>query len=135
MIGKGDKERSIPIGQSAIKWINRYITIVRNKNKVINKGHEDFVFINPRGRKLSRSNIASIVKKASIDADLNKKITPHTFRHSFATHLVQGGASLNSVRIMLGHESIISTEIYARTDIDYLRDTLECYHPRFQLES
>ena len=102
---------------------------------MIKKGNEDFVFINPSGSKISRSNVASIVKKASVDADLKKKITPHTFRHSFATHLVQGGASLNSIRIMLGHESITSTEIYARTDIDYLRDTLECFHPTFQIKS
>lgn len=134
VVGKGNKERAIPISQSAIKWINRYITAVRNKNKAIQKGHEHIMFLNPRGRRFTRSNIASIVNKVATEADLKKKITPHTLRHSFATHLIQGGAPIHAVKDMLGHEAISSTEIYVKVDIEDLRDTLECYHPRFTIK-
>ena len=132
VIGKGEKERDIPIGQSAIMWINRYIVGVRNRLRIIQKGHENIVFISGTGRRLNRSKIGTIVTKATSTINLNKKITPHTFRHSFASHLIDGGATVHAVKDMLGHKSLTSTEIYVNLKQDFLRDTLECYHPRFK---
>ncbi len=131
VIGKGDKERLVPIGREAIK----YIGIYRNDIRVhipIQKGYEDFLFLNNRGKNLSRVMIFYIIKKAAAMAGIGKNISPHTFRHSFATHLVEGGADLRAVQEMLGHESITTTEIYTHLDRDFLRDTLQRFHPAFQ---
>jgi integrase/recombinase XerD len=131
VIGKGDKERLIPIGQSAIK----YITIYKNEIRVhipIRKGQEDILFLNRRGSKLSRVMIFLLLKDLVKKARINKNISPHTFRHSFATHLVEGGADLRAVQEMLGHESITTTEIYTHVDREYLRDTLQRFHPAFE---
>lgn len=134
VIGKGNKERDIPIGQSAIKWINRYIVGVRNRLRIIQKGQENIVFISGTGRRLYRSKIGMIVSKAASSSNLNKRITPHTFRHTFASHLIDGGAPIHAVKDMLGHESLASTEIYVNLKQDFLRDTLELYHPRFTIK-
>ena len=131
VIGKGDKERLVPIGSSAIKYINLYKEQIRVHVPVI-PGNEDVVFLNRRGRKLSRVMIFMIIKEAAKKAGISKSISPHTFRHSFATHLVEGGADLRAVQEMLGHESITTTEIYTHLDREYLRDTLQQYHPAFK---
>ena len=131
VIGKGDKERLVPIGSSAIKYINLYKEQIRVHVPVI-PGNEDVVFLNRRGRKLSRVMIFMIIKEAAKKASISKSISPHTFRHSFATHLVEGGADLRAVQEMLGHESITTTEIYTHLDREYLRDTLQQYHPAFK---
>ena len=131
VIGKGDKERLVPIGSSAIKYINLYKEQIRVHVPVI-PGNEDVVFLNRRGRKLSRVMIFMIIKDAAKKASISKSISPHTFRHSFATHLVEGGADLRAVQEMLGHESITTTEIYTHLDREYLRDTLQQYHPAFK---
>jgi integrase/recombinase XerD len=131
VIGKGDKERLVPIGSSAIKYINLYKEQIRVHVPVI-AGNEDVVFLNRRGRKLSRVMIFMIIKEAAKKAAISKSISPHTFRHSFATHLVEGGADLRAVQEMLGHESITTTEIYTHLDREYLRDTLQQYHPAFK---
>jgi len=131
VIGKGDKERLIPIGSDAIKYINIY----RNEVRVhvpVQKGQEDILFLNRRGRGLSRMMVFSIIKDAVREAGINKVISPHTFRHSFATHLVEGGADLRAVQEMLGHESITTTEIYTHLDREFLRETIMKYHPRFK---
>ncbi len=130
VIGKNDKERIVPIGESAIKYINIYLNSVRRLLPKIAQGHEDFVFLNRRGKQLSRVMIFNIVKEAVKNAGINKNVSPHTFRHSFATHLVEGGADLKAVQDMLGHESITTTEIYTHLDTHYLRDTIMTYHPR-----
>ncbi|MDP9229723.1 MAG: site-specific tyrosine recombinase XerD [Bacteroidota bacterium] len=130
VIGKGDKERLVPIGRSAIKYINIY----KNKIRVhiaVKAGNEDIVFLNRRGTKLSRVMIFLILKELVKKAGITKNISPHTFRHSFATHLVEGGADLRAVQEMLGHESITTTEIYTHLDREFLRKTLEEYHPAF----
>lgn len=129
--GKGDKERLVPIGNSAIKYIKIYLENIRVHITVI-PGNEDVVFLNRRGRKLSRVMIFMIIKDAAKRAGINKNVSPHTFRHSFATHLVEGGADLRAVQEMLGHESIITTEIYTHLNREYLRDTLQQYHPAFR---
>ncbi len=129
--GKGDKERLIPIGSAAIKYIDLYLQSVR-VHLPIGKGHEDTLFLNRRGRKLSRVMIFLIVKDLTAKAQISKNISPHTFRHSFATHLVEGGADLRAVQEMLGHESITTTEIYTHLDREYLRDTLQQFHPAFR---
>ena len=129
--GKGDKERLVPIGDSAIKYIRVYLEKIRVHMPVI-PGYEDVVFLNRRGRKLSRVMIFMIIKDAAKKASVTKSISPHTFRHSFATHLVEGGADLRAVQEMLGHESITTTEIYTHLDREYLRDTLQQYHPAFK---
>jgi integrase/recombinase XerD len=129
--GKGDKERLVPIGESAIKYINLYCESIRVHVPVI-PGHEDVVFLNRRGRKLSRVMVFMIIKEAAKNAFITKNISPHTFRHSFATHLVEGGADLRAVQEMLGHESITTTEIYTHLNREYLRDTLQQFHPAFQ---
>jgi integrase/recombinase XerD len=129
--GKGDKERLVPIGDEAVKLINSYLENIR-VHITVAKGNEDIVFLNRRGKKLSRVMIFMIIKEAAKKAGITKKISPHTFRHSFATHLVEGGADLQAVQEMLGHESITTTEIYTHLDREYLRDTLQQFHPAFK---
>ncbi|MBC8034330.1 MAG: tyrosine recombinase XerD, partial [Chitinophagaceae bacterium] len=130
--GKGDKERLVPIGSSAIKFITIYWKEIR-VHVPIKSGQEDFLFLNRRGSKLSRVMIFLMLKALVKKAGITKNISPHTFRHSFATHLVEGGADLRAVQEMLGHESITTTEIYTHIDREYLRDTLQQFHPAFQL--
>jgi len=127
--GKGNKERLVPIGSSAIKYISIYLNEVRNHIS-IQKGNEDFVFLNRRGTKLSRVMVFLLIKDLALKIGLQKTISPHTFRHSFATHLIEGGADLRAVQEMLGHESITTTEIYTHLDRDYLKQTIQQYHPR-----
>ena len=127
--GKGNKERLVPIGSSAIKYISIYLNEVRNHIS-IQKGNEDFVFLNRRGTKLSRVMVFLLIKDLAQKIGLQKTISPHTFRHSFATHLIEGGADLRAVQEMLGHESITTTEIYTHLDRDYLKQTIQQYHPR-----
>lgn len=127
--GKGSKQRLIPISAKAIKEIQYYIQHYRNQIKP-KKGSENIVFLNRRGNKLTRVMIFTIVRQLARKAGITKIISPHTFRHSFATHLVDGGADLRAVQEMLGHESIITTEIYTHLDREYLRDTIMRYHPR-----
>ena len=129
--GKGDKERLIPIGSVAIKQINIYRSTVRS-HVPVKPGNEDFVFLNRRGTKLSRVMIFLVLKDLVKKAGIMKNISPHTFRHSFATHLVEGGADLRAVQEMLGHESITTTEIYTHLNRDFLRATLQQFHPAFQ---
>ncbi|HTN38562.1 MAG TPA: site-specific tyrosine recombinase XerD [Arachidicoccus sp.] len=131
VIGKGDKERLIPIGREAIKYLEIYETHSRQSG-VIAPGFEDFVFLNRRGKSLSRVMIFMIIKELAAKAQINKHISPHTFRHSFATHLVEGGADLRAVQEMLGHESITTTEIYTHLDKSFLKSTLQSFHPAFQ---
>lgn len=127
--GKGDKERMVPIGSAAIKQIKNYRESLRNHLEIDN-GHEDFLFLNRKGRKLSRVYIFQLIKELAMKSGIKKNISPHTFRHSFATHLIEGGADLRAVQEMLGHESITTTEIYTHLDRSYLRDTLIQFHPR-----
>lgn len=127
--GKGDKERLVPIGSTALKYINFYL-IHRRNHQTIKKEAEDILFLNNRGGQLSRVMIFTLIKKLAQKAGINKKISPHTFRHSFATHLVDGGADLRAVQEMLGHESITTTEIYTHIDRHYLRDAITQFHPR-----
>jgi integrase/recombinase XerD len=129
--GKGDKERLVPIGDEAVKLIHIYLENIR-VHLTVAKGKEDIVFLSRRGQKLSRVMIFMIIKEAAKKAGIIKKISPHTFRHSFATHLVEGGADLQAVQEMLGHESITTTEIYTHLDREYLRDTLQQFHPAFK---
>lgn len=131
VIGKGDKERLIPIGGEAIKHILIYVNDIRSK-MTEKKGHEDILFLNRRGTSLSRIMVFYIIKDLVMKANIKKTISPHTFRHSFATHLVEGGADLRAVQEMLGHESITTTEIYTHLDRNFLRDTLNKYHPGFK---
>lgn len=131
VVGKGDKERLVPIGRSAVKYINIY----KNKIRVhitVQHGNEDILFLNNRGTKLSRVMIFLIIKDLVKKAGIKKTVSPHTFRHSFATHLVEGGADLRAVQEMLGHESITTTEIYTHLDREFLRKTLEKFHPAFK---
>lgn len=127
--GKGDKERIIPIGEEAIKQIGYYREQMRNSLN-IKPGNEDFLFLNTRGSRLSRVSVFNIVKKAAREAGISKTVSPHTFRHSFATHLIEGGADLRAVQEMLGHESILTTEIYTHLDTGFLRETIRSFHPR-----
>ena len=131
IIGKGDKERLVPIGREAVKYLNLYRNSVRVHLK-ITPGNEDFVFLNRYGRKLTRTMVYIIIKDAAQRAGITKQISPHTLRHSFATHLVEGGADLRAVQEMLGHESITTTEIYTHLDREYLRDTLSRFHPAYK---
>jgi integrase/recombinase XerD len=131
VIGKGNKERLVPIGESAIKYINLYRSAVRS-HQSIQRGEEDILFLNRRGKRLTRVMIFLIIKDLVKKAGINKNISPHTFRHSFATHLVEGGADLRAVQEMLGHESITTTEIYTHMDREFLRKTLEKFHPGFK---
>ena len=127
--GKGDKERLVPIGKIALKQIQNYFNHYRNNLK-IKKGEEDIVFLNRRGSRLTREMIFTIIKNQTKTAGIKTKISPHTFRHSFATHLIEGGADLRAVQDMLGHESITTTEIYTHLDREYLRDVIIQFHPR-----
>ncbi len=131
VIGKGDKERLIPIGSSAIKHLQIYLQEIRPKLPE-KKGNEDIAFLNRRGGQLSRVMVFYIIKELAVKAEIKKVISPHTFRHSFATHLVEGGADLRAVQEMLGHESITTTEIYTHLDRNFLRDTLNRFHPGFK---
>lgn len=127
--GKGDKTRLVPIGSEAIKYTELYQKSIRNQLEV-ETGHEDYVFLNRRGKKLSRVMIFLIIKDLAEKAGIHKAISPHTFRHSFATHLIEGGADLRAVQEMLGHASITTTEIYTHLDRDYLQQTVMQFHPR-----
>ena len=127
--GKGDKERLVPIGSVAIKQINIYKDEIRCHIK-IKKDHEDYLFLNRSGAKLTRVMVFTIIKQLAFKVRLKKHISPHTFRHSFATHLIEGGADLRAVQEMLGHESITTTEIYTHLDRDYLRQAIIQFHPR-----
>ncbi|MCT1525707.1 site-specific tyrosine recombinase XerD [Sphingobacterium hotanense] len=127
--GKGNKERLIPIGQQAIQYLKIYLNEVRVHTPV-KAGNEDYVFLNRRGAALSRVMIYIIIKDLATKINLQKEISPHTFRHSFASHLVEGGADLRAVQDMLGHESITTTEIYTHIDKDYLQSVITQYHPR-----
>jgi integrase/recombinase XerD len=129
ILGKGDKERLVPLGSMAAKRITTYLKEVRSHQEV-KKGFEDHVFLNNRGAALSRVMVFNIVRKAAADAGIRKVISPHTLRHSFATHLIDGGADLRAVQEMLGHESITTTEIYTHLDREYLRDSIIQFHPR-----
>jgi len=131
VVGKGDKERLVPIGRDAIKFINLYRNNIRNQ-MVIEPGEEDILFLNRRGHRLTRVMIFLILKELVKKAGIEKNISPHTFRHSFATHLVEGGADLRAVQEMLGHESITTTEIYTHLDREFLRNTLHAFHPAFK---
>ena len=131
VIGKGDKERLVPIGTDAIKCIKIYKDTVRSHQTVSEK-NQDILFLNRRGNALSRVMIFYIIKSLAHTAGITKVISPHTFRHSFATHLVEGGADLRAVQEMLGHESITTTEIYTHLNRDFLRDTLQQFHPAFK---
>lgn len=127
--GKGDKERFVPIGGTAKKLIKLYVDEVR-VHQSIKKGEEDYIFLNRRGSRLTRVMVFTIIKRLAIKAGIKKSISPHTFRHSFATHLVEGGADLRAVQEMLGHESITTTEIYTHLDRNYLKETIISFHPR-----
>jgi len=129
ILGKGDKERLVPIGSEAVKFLRLFIEEVR-VHIGVKPGKEDFVFLNMRGNPISRVMVFLIIKDLAKKAGINKSISPHTFRHSFATHLIEGGADLRAVQEMLGHESITTTEIYTHLDRDYLRDTIIQFHPR-----
>lgn len=136
VIGKNNKERLIPIGESALHHINLYLEGDRNRMMNIDPASADILFLNRRGKKLSRITIFTIIKEAVEKAGINKTISPHSLRHSFATHLVEGGADLRAVQEMLGHASITTTEIYTHLNADYLRDTMNQFHPlsKFQNE-
>ncbi|ATA68857.1 site-specific tyrosine recombinase XerD [Capnocytophaga cynodegmi] len=129
VMGKGNKQRLIPIGKFTQKQIENYINHQRKKLKVV-KGHEDFIFLNRRGKQLTRAMIFTIVRQVAENTGLKKKISPHTFRHSFATHLLENGANLRAIQTMLGHESITTTEIYVHVENSHLREMLTKFHPR-----
>ena len=129
VIGKGNKERFVPIGQKAIKEIKLYIEHFRNHQE-IKSGQENFLFLNRRGSSLTRVMIFTIIKNLCQTSGIEKAISPHTFRHSFATHLLEGGADLRAIQEMLGHESITTTEIYTHLDRDFLRSEIIEFHPR-----
>ena len=129
VLGKGDKVRLVPIGKEAIKYTKLYLEHVRGE-MTAQKDSEDIVFLNRRGKQLTRVMIFLIIKDAVEKAGIDKNVSPHTFRHSFATHLIEGGASLRAVQEMLGHESITTTEIYTHMDRDYLRQVITEFHPR-----
>lgn len=128
VVGKGSKQRLVPIAKSTIKEIKKWM-IDRNLIQ-IKKGHEDFVFLNRNGKQLTRAMIFHFIKEYAALAGIKKKISPHIFRHSFATHLLEGGANLRAIQEMLGHESILTTEIYTHIDMQYLRETIMDCHPR-----
>lgn len=129
VLGKNNKERLVPIGDSAIKHINLYLATDRIHLPVIVQNQEDVLFLNRRGKGLTRIMVFTLIRKFTALAGINKTVSPHTFRHSFATHLVEGGADLRAVQEMLGHESILTTEIYTHVDRKYLRETMMKYHP------
>jgi len=127
--GKANKERLVPISQRAVVEIKKYVDGYRKTLKIVS-GAKDILFLNRRGQILSRVMIFTVIKNLATDINLNKRISPHTFRHSFATHLIDGGADLRSVQEMLGHESILTTEIYTHLNREYLKDTINQFHPR-----
>ena len=127
--GKGNKERLVPIGNVALKYMNIYLQETR-VHLSIKKGFEDYIFLNRTGTRLSRISVFSIIKTLAIKSGLQKSISPHTFRHSFATHLIEGGADLRAVQEMLGHSSITTTEIYTHLDRDYLKGVITEFHSR-----
>ena len=129
VVGKGSKERLVPIGSDAMKYLKIYIEDIRVHIDVQN-GHESYVFLNNRGRKISRVSVFTMIKSLVSYAGINKNVSPHTFRHSFATHLIEGGADLRAVQEMLGHESITTTEIYTHIDRNYLKQIIKEFHPR-----
>ena len=129
VVGKGNKERIVPIGRQAIKFIKYYQETTRN-HQLIDSKAEDILFLNNRGKALSRVMIFTIIKRLAEKIGLAKNISPHTFRHSFATHLVDGGADLRAVQEMLGHESITTTEVYTHLDRAYLQAAVTQFHPR-----
>ncbi len=131
VIGKGDKERLVPVGHDASKYIDLYRSTQRG-HIAIKPGQEDILFLNRRGSRLTRVMVFLIIKELTRMAGITKKVSPHTFRHSFATHLVEGGADLRAVQEMLGHESITTTEIYTHLDRDFLRSTLQQFHPAYK---
>lgn len=128
IVGKGNKERFVPIHLSAQNYIVLYMNEIRS-HLPIKKGYEDTLFLNRRGKSLSRQMIFMIIKDLAIKINLNKKISPHTLRHSFATHLLKNGADLRAIQQMLGHESITTTEVYVHLDTSYLKEIVEKYHP------
>ena len=129
VVGKGDKERIVPMGGESKKFIELYLDHYRKK-RVAEASSEDILFLNQRGRALSRVYVFTLIKDLCLEVGIEKVVSPHTFRHSFATHLVEGGADLRAVQEMLGHESIMTTEIYTHLDRDYLRDVITQFHPR-----
>lgn len=129
VIGKGNKERLVPVGETAIKYVTIYREAIRNHQNIAS-GHQDFLFLNYSGKRLSRISVFKIVKDLASKAGIQKTISPHTFRHSFATHLIDGGADLRAVQEMLGHASITTTEIYTHLDRNYLRAAIIDFHPR-----
>jgi len=129
VVGKGNKERLVPIGRDALKYLKIYLEEIRPLIPVQKEG-EPFAFLNRRGKKLTRVMIFTIIKNLALKIGLKKNISPHTFRHSFATHLIEGGADLRAVQEMLGHESITTTEIYTHLDRDYLKQVIKDFHPR-----
>jgi integrase/recombinase XerD len=129
VIGKGNKERLVPVGKDALKFLKIYLEEIR-VHVPVQKGSESNAFLNRRGKKLTRVMIFMIIKELAAKIGLHKTISPHTFRHSFATHLIEGGADLRAVQEMLGHESITTTEIYTHLDRDYLRQVIQDFHPR-----
>lgn len=133
IIGKGNKERLVPIGSEAKKQISIYLQEIRSKMNPP-ESEKDILFLNKRGKRLSRVMVFLFIKGYAIQAGIHKTISPHTFRHSFATHLIEGGADLRAVQEMLGHASITTTEIYTHLDRDFLRSTIQLYHPRFKHE-
>ncbi len=130
VIGKGNKERLVPIGEEALKHLRFYLEGVRRHMHTIKPEARHLLFLNRRGGGLSRVMVFNIVKDCAKAAGIEKNVSPHTFRHSFATHLIEGGADLRAVQDMLGHESILTTEIYTHLDSDYLRETILQFHPR-----
>jgi integrase/recombinase XerD len=132
VVGKGNKERLVPFGSDASKYISIYVDQVRGRlpHAEPQRGHDNYVFLNRRGKKLTRVMVFTVIKNLAGRAGIKKNISPHTFRHSFATHLIEGGADLRAVQEMLGHESITTTEIYTHLDRDYLRQVVQEFHPR-----
>ena len=129
IIGKGNKQRLVPLGSVATKHLKIYLKSIRNQHKKIENGCEDIVFLNKLGNKISRVMIFKIIKSLTLKSGIKKVVSPHTLRHSFATHLVEGGADLRAVQEMLGHESITTTEVYTHLDRSYLRQTILDHHP------
>lgn len=131
VIGKNNKERLVPIGGDALRQLQLYLQHVRTQLE-IKRGQEQYVFLNRRGSKMTRVMVFYVVKECAAAAGIRKSISPHSFRHSFATHLVEGGADLKAVQDMLGHESITTTEIYTHMNAEYLKETIQLFHPRVQ---
>ncbi|GAA0872212.1 site-specific tyrosine recombinase XerD [Gangjinia marincola] len=127
--GKGNKQRFVPISGQTVKFIELYRTTIRN-HQIVQKGFEDTLFLNRRGKQLTRAMVFTIIKRLAEKMELNKSISPHTFRHSFATHLLQNGADLRAIQQMLGHESITTTEVYMHVDRSHLKEVMEQFHPR-----